>query len=91
MEGKHIWRQMACLCLMAFLAGNPGMVGASGRVGDGSVQGWDTLQSPAQWGKGSVEFFLTQPGEFGETMLAVVPREPLEDVHLLTLQVGGQR
>ena len=88
MKGKHIWRQMACLCLMPFLAGNPGMVGASGRVGDGSVQGRDTLQSPAQWGKGSVEFFLTQPGEFGETMLAVVPREPLEDVHLLTLQVS---
>ena len=45
-------------------------------------------QSLARRGKGSVELSLTQVSEFGEPMLAVTPRERLEDVHLLTLQVA---
>lgn len=87
MEGKHIWRQMVCLYLLVIFTGLPGAAGAASG-GDVSGRERDTLQSPARWGKGCVEFSLTQPGEFGETMLAVVPREPLEDVHLLTLQVS---
>lgn len=45
-------------------------------------------QSLARRGKGSVKLSLTQDSEFGEPMLAVTPREKLEDVHLLTLQVA---
>ena len=31
MKGKNIWKQRACLCLLAFLTGLPGLAGASGR------------------------------------------------------------
>lgn len=54
-------------------------------MGKVEKQSWQSL---AWWGKGSVEFSLIQPGEFGEPLLAVIPRETLEDVHLLTLQVA---
>lgn len=55
------------------------------RMGKVETLSWQSL---AWWGKGSVEFSLIQPGEFGEPLLAVIPRETLEDVHLLTLQVA---
>ena len=54
-------------------------------MGKVEKQSWQSL---ARWGKGSVELSLTQVSEFGEPMLAVTPRERLEDVHLLTLQVA---
>lgn len=54
------------------------------RMGKVETLSWQSL---AWWGKGSVEFSLIQPGEFREPLLAVIPRETLEDVHLLTLQV----
>lgn len=55
------------------------------RMGKVETLSWQSL---AWWGKGSVEFSLIQPGELGEPLLAVIPRETLEDVHLLTLQVA---
>lgn len=43
-------------------------------------------QSLARYGQGGVILSLTQSGEGGEPLLVVIPRETLEDVHLLTLQ-----
>lgn len=95
MKGKDVRRQLACLCLMAFLTGLPVLAGASGGK---EIYGrkldtlYDMIQEPQTNLMGKVEKqswqSLTQVSEFGEPMLAVTPRERLEDVHLLTLQVA---
>lgn len=43
-------------------------------------------QSLARYGQGRVILSLSQSGEGGEPLLVVIPGEPLEAVHLLTLQ-----
>ncbi|WP_337938005.1 hypothetical protein [Acidaminococcus timonensis] len=95
MKGKDVRRQLACLCLMAFLTGLPVLAEASGGK---EIYGrkldtlYDMIQEPQTNLMGKVEKqswqSLTQVSEFGEPMLAVTPRERLEDVHLLTLQVA---
>lgn len=80
---------------MAFLTGLPVLAGASGGK---EIYGrkldtlYDMIQEPQTNLMGKVEKqswqSLTQVSEFGEPMLAVTPRERLEDVHLLTLQVA---
>lgn len=65
MKGKNIQRQMACLCLMVFLAGMPGLAGASGRE---EIYGreLDTLYAMVQSGSSYILF-----GDEREDLMAV--------------------
>lgn len=90
MKGKNIQRQMACLCLMVFLAGMPGLAGASGRE-EIYGQELDTLYAMVQSGSSYILF-----GEEREDLMAVwegvrnlSPAQGLEQAKYQLLDCNG--
>ncbi|MCI7600173.1 MAG: hypothetical protein MSS75_03895 [Megasphaera sp.] len=90
MKGKNIWKQRACLCLLAFLTGLPGLAGASGRDEVYNPK-LDTLYAMIKGGSGYDSF-----GEERDDLMAVwegiremTPARGLEAVTYQLLDCNG--
>ena len=90
MKGKRGWKQRACLCLMVFLIGLPGLVGASSRD-DIYREELDILYTMVQSGSSYILF-----GEERDDLLAVwegvrdlSPEQGLEAVKYQLLDCNG--